>query len=193
MKLPGVNPLQPPLARGRIQFRDAGFAPKLAGDELRLGPEQLVVVGYGEYAMAKYDLGVQEDVVIPQSIHRVEAIFLGDGTNAVTATIVAPERGDVRIIMRQSSEGKPLRSSRGAPPNGTTLGKILQIQVFQENRSVPAEIHYDKAIWSGLSWAEGEVRARDLKADTPMTVRCVSLEDRQVELQAEIYAVNYLP
>jgi len=193
VKLPGVNPLQPPLARGRIQFRDAGFAPKLAGDELRLGPEQLAVVGYGEYAMAKYDLSVQEDMVIPQSIRRVEAIFLGDGTNAVTATIVAPERGDVRIIMRQSAEGKPLRSSRGAPPNGTTLGKILQIQVFQENRSVPAEIHYDKAIWSGLSWAEGDVRARDLKADTPMTVRCVSLEDRQVELQAEIYAVNYLP
>src|SRR5438552_2287697 len=66
VKLPRVQPLQPALAAGRVQFRDAGFGPKLSGDSLTVGSEQLAVVGYGEYAEAKFDLGVQEDVLIPQ-------------------------------------------------------------------------------------------------------------------------------
>jgi hypothetical protein len=183
--------LQRALARGQIQFRDAGFLPKLSGDELTLGPEQLAVVGYGEYAHAKYDLGVQEDVIIPQSIRRLESHFFADGTNAVRASLTTPKDGNLRIVLRQSANGKPVRSSRGAPPNGTTLGKILQIQVSQENRSLPVDIKYDKAIWSGLSWAVAEMNTSDLKNDVPLTVRCLSLEERPVELSAEVYAVNY--
>ena len=191
VKLPRVHRLQPPLVRGQIQFRDAGFPPKLSGDELTLGPEQLAVVGYGEYARAKYGLGVQEDVIIPQAIRRLEAQFFADGTNAVRASLSTPRDGDLRIVFRQSAGGKPVRSSRGAPPNGTTLGKILQIQVSQENRSLPVDIQYDKAIWSGLSWAVAEVKARDLKSGVPVNVRCLSLEERRVELSAELYVVNY--
>src|SRR5258708_8398841 len=70
-----VQPLQRPLAAGRVQFRDDGFVPKLSGDTLTLGPEQMAVVGYGEYAHAKYDLGVQEDIVIPQHISKLDARF----------------------------------------------------------------------------------------------------------------------
>jgi len=191
VKLHKVNQFQRPLTGGRIQFRDAGFGPKLSGDELTLGPEQLGVVGYGEYAGGKYDLGVQEDVVIPQDIQPLQADFVRDGTNAMAASLVTPARGDVRIVMRQSAEGKPVRTSRGAPPNGTTLDKILQIHVLQEGRAVPVEIHYDKAIWSGLSWGVGEVKGRDLKAGVPMTVRCMSLEARPVELKIELYLVHY--
>ena len=102
-----------------------------------------------------------------------------------------PREGDLRILVRQSAAGKPVRTSRGAPPNGTTLGKILQIQISQENHLLPVDINYDKAIWSGLSWAVAEVKARDLKSDAPVTVRCLSLEERLVELLAEVYAVNY--
>ena len=56
---------------------------------------------------------------------------------------------------------------------------------------MPVQIEYDKAIWSGLSWAVGEVKSRDLKPGMPMTVRCVSLESRQVELNMELYVVSY--
>src|SRR5882724_12594844 len=86
VRLPRLHRLQPAPGQGRILFRDSGFEPQLTGDELRLGPEQLALVGYNEYARAKYDLGVQEDVVIPLRIRRVEAQFLRDGTNAVTAS-----------------------------------------------------------------------------------------------------------
>jgi len=191
VKLPRVQPLQPPLAAGRVQFCDAGFAPKLSGDSLTLGPEQLAVVGYGEYAEAKYDLGVQEDVVVPQHIRRLDAQFFPDGTNAVMASLTVPKADALRIVFEQSADGKPVRSSRGAPPNGTSLGKILQIQAFQENRPVPVDINYDKAIWSGLSWGVGEVKGRDLKRAVPLTVRCISPEQRPLALNAQLYVVSY--
>jgi hypothetical protein len=189
--LPRVHRLQQSLAGGRIQFRDAGFSPKLLGDQLTLGPEQLATVGYGEYAKAKYDLGVQEDIVIPQAIRRLEAEFVPTGTNAVVATLTAPKSGELRIVMQQFAEAKPLRTSRGAPPNGISLGKILQIQVLQDDRSVPVAINYDKALWSGLSWAVGEVKGSDLKGGLPLTVRCVSLHEQPVNLKVELYLVNY--
>lgn len=191
VKLPRVQPPQPALAAGRVQFRDAGFVPKLSGGSLTLGPEQLAVVGYGEYADAKYDLGVQEDVVIPQNIRRLDTTFVRDGANAVVASLTVPKGDALRIAFQQSADGKPVRTSRGAPPDGTTLGHILQIQVSQENRSVLATINYDKALWSGLSWAVAEVKTRDLKTGAPITVRCVSLEPRPLDLTATLYVVNY--
>jgi hypothetical protein len=190
VKLPRVNRLQQPLTQGRIQFCDAGFSPKLSGDQLTLGPEQLATVGYGEFARAKYDLGVQEDVVVPQDIRRLEAEFVPTGTNAVVAALTAPKSGDVRIVMQQFAADKPLRISRGAPPNGVSLGKVLQIRVSQDGRSVPVAINYDKALWSGLSWAVGEVKGSDLKGGLPLTVQCVSLQELPVNLKVELYLVN---
>jgi hypothetical protein len=190
VKLPRVNRLQQPLTQGRIQFCDAGFSPRLSGDQLTLGPEQLAAIGYGEYARTKYDLGVQEDVVVPQDIRRLEGEFVPTGTNAVAATLTVPKSGDVRIVVQQFAEGKPLRISRGAPPHGISLAKILQIKVLQDGRSVPVAINYDKALWSGLSWAVGEVRGSDLKVGLPLTVQCVSLQERPVNLKVELYLVN---
>ena len=190
VKLPRLHRLQPQLSGGRIQFRDSGFAPKLAEDELTLGPDQMAVVGFGDYAAAKFDFGINEDVSIPRDIHPVSAEFHADGTNAVVASFPAPINGDLRIVMRQSADGRPLRTSRGAPPNGTRLGSILQIQVVQENRPVPTQITYDKAIWSGLSWAVAEVRGRLLKQGSPLTVRCVSLEEKAVNLDVQLYTVE---
>jgi hypothetical protein len=56
---------------------------------------------------------------------------------------------------------------------------------------VPVDIHYDKAIWSGLSWGVGEAKTRDLKSSLPITVRCLSLEQSPVDLTADLYVVNY--
>jgi hypothetical protein len=191
IRLPRVHQLQPMPGRGRIQFRDAGFVPKLVRDEVTLGPEQMAVVGFGEYARATYDLGIQEDLIIPQSIHPIQAEFVRDATNEVTTSIAAPKSGDLRIVMRQSVDGKPVRSSRGAPPDGTSLGNILQIQVVQENQRVPVRINYDKAIWSGLSWGVAEVEGHRLKRDAPLTVICKSMEQRLVDLKVELFEVCY--
>jgi hypothetical protein len=191
IRLPILHRLQSPLVSGRIQFRDAGFQPRLSGDEITLGPEQLAVVGYGEYSKRKYDLGQQEDVVIPSSIRALSAKCSAEGTNIMVATLDAPNGGDLRIVVRQFANGKPVRSSAGAPPNGTTLGKLLSIQAFQKERSLPVVINYDKAIWSGLSWAVGEIRQTNLEPGSPLTVRCTSAEKQPLELRFEFYEANY--
>ena len=72
-----------------------------------------------------------------------------------------------------------------------TAACVCSDSILQENRPVPLAINYDKAIWSGLSWGVGEVKGRDLKSGVPIVVRCVSLEQRLVELTADLYLVNY--
>ena len=191
VRLPRVHRLQPALAAGRIQFRDAGFKPELAGDQIVLGPEQLAVVGYGEYARRSYDLGVQDDIVIPRDIRRLVCDFQPEGTNAVVGTIDGPGTGALRIVMRQTAEGKPLRSSAGAPPNGTTLGKILRIEATQGDQELPVRIQYDKAIWSGLSWAAGEIPASEMKPGIPVKIRCVSAQTHPVQIRVELFEVTY--
>jgi hypothetical protein len=158
-------------------------------ETITLGPEQLAVVGFGEYAKSKYDLGIQEDVLIPQSIRSVPGEFHSEGSNAVSAVVSVPASGDLRIVMRQLAGGHPLRTARGAPPNGTSLGRIFLIRAEQNGHSLPVRINYDKAIWSGLSWGVGEVKRSDL-APAPLTIRCSSLETRPVDLKVELYTVT---
>jgi len=53
-------------------------------------------------------------------------------------------------------------------------------------------INYDKAIWSGLSWAVGEAPIGEkLKPGLPVTIRCASTEPERVLLSGEVYRVIY--
>ena len=191
LRLSQVHRFRGPRLGRRVQFRDAGFVPKLAGDEITLGPEQMAVVGLGEYEKAKYDMGVQADVIVPREIQPLSVDFQPDGTNTIKASFTPNVSADLRIVFRQYYEREPLRTSRGAPPNGTTLGKMLRIEVSQDEQPAPLKLNYDKAIWSGLSWGVAEVRGRDLKAGGPITVRCRSMENDELHLTAEVYAVSY--
>jgi hypothetical protein len=186
-----VHRLQPASVRGRILFRDAGFRPSLTDDELTLGPEQLVVVGCGDYAKRQWDLGVQDDVQIPQSIRPLAVeVQPTSATNALVATVPASLSGDLRIVLRQSTGGKPVRSSAGAPPLGKTLGQIIKLEAIQGDRPLPVRIKYDRALWSGLSWAVGEVSRSDMTLGVPIKVRCLSLENHPVKLSVELYEVS---
>jgi hypothetical protein len=197
VKLPQVHRLQQALQAGRVQFRDKGFVPVLAESgtpgsaSVMLGPEQMVVIGYGEYAKTNYDLGVQDDVIIPTDIRPLAAKFHQDGTNMVTSTITPPRSGNLRVVMRQSSNGKPWRTSRGAPPNGTSLAKIFLIRATQDGRSIPVHLNYDKAIWSGLSWGVAEIKQGEFDPGSDLVIRCTSLESQPVDLKIELYVVNY--
>jgi hypothetical protein len=190
VQLPRVQRFQEPLHSGRIQFRDAGFLPELVQDHITLGPEQLAVIGFGEYAKRAYDLGVEEDVLIPKSVTSLRADIFNQTTNCITTVVHVPAQKSLRIIMRQFRNGHPLRTSRGAPPNGVKLGQILQIQVTQNGQTLPVSINYDKAIWSGLSWGVGEVKAGEMKPGQPVTVTCTSHETNPVKLEVQLEAVD---
>jgi hypothetical protein len=193
IEMPLLSREQTVMNQGRVIFRDAGFQPSLRGDKIKLGPAQMALVGFGKYARPEYDLGIQEDVVIPRSIAPVEAVFSTHGGNTVQATVAAPQHGSLRIIMQQRStkDGSIMRSWKGGPPKGTNMGKVFVLSASQDGKSLPVAINYDKVIWSGLSWAAGEIEHTALRPGVPVTIVCSSSEPDSVQLEAHLYQVDY--
>jgi hypothetical protein len=192
VSMPLLSKVQRPLGQGRILFRDAGFVPQLTGDSIELGPGQMAMVGYGKYASSAFDFGVQQDVVIPRSIRPVPAEFKATAKGVIEATITAPTGGDLRLIMQQyAPDGSLRRTWAGGPPSGTNMGKVFLLEATQNGKQVPIREDYDKVIWSGLSWAAGEISAKDLHADEPLTLTFQSTEKDPVALKGTLYLVNY--
>jgi len=92
---------QESLRGGRVIFRDAGYVPILIGNIVKLGPGQMAAVGFGRYAASEFDLGVQEDVVIPRSLAAIAAPFASAGHNTIETSVMGPAEGDLRIIFQQ--------------------------------------------------------------------------------------------
>ena len=192
LTLPQLAPNQPPLGVGKVQFRDTGFAPRLSANKITLGPGQMAMVGYGAYAASAFDFGIQEDVVIPRSIQPVPAEFHTTSPNTIEASIQPPAKGFLRVIMRERTpEGFLRRTWAGGPPNGENMGKVFTIEVTQDGRSIPVHIDYDKIVWSGMSWAVGEIKASDLTPNKPVLVRFHSSEKDPVKLEGTAYQVVY--
>ncbi len=181
---------QPALAHGRILFRDAGFEPRLDGTSISLGPEQMAVVGFEKYARPEFDMGIEDEVVIPRSIEAIPAEFAPHGSHEVEATVPAPAKGVLRVVMQQSTpDGYIRRTWAGGPPKGENMGKIFRIEVSEDDHTVPVRINYDKVIWSGLSWGVGEVSG--LVAGKPVVIRCTSGEKDPVKLEVRVFRVGY--
>jgi len=197
IKLPKLAPDQPALDSGRIQFRDAGFQPRLSatetsGMQITLGPGQMAMAGFGAYASSGYDFGMQSDVVIPRSISLFPVSFEGAGTGTIEASIDPPAHGVLRLVVEQMTpDGQLRRTWAGGPPSGENMGKVFALSASQNGRSIPVRIDYDKVIWSGLSWAVGEIDVNDLTPGTPLVVRFHSTERDPVRLKGTAYLVEY--
>jgi hypothetical protein len=114
------------------------------------------------------------------------------GSGELKGTVSVPSGENLRIIMRQiGPDGLALRTTGGAPPKGTTMGKLFRITAMQDGKNLPIEIRYDKAIWSGMSWAVGEIKASDLAPGKPVTVNCSSQEQKEHRLAGEAFGVAY--
>jgi hypothetical protein len=177
---------------GKVLFRDAGFIPQLTGNRIQLGPEQMAVVGFGKYASPAYDSGVQNDVVIPHSIEPVAAEFHDLGKGIIQATIQVPQSGDLRLVMQQySPDGSLRRTWAGGDPDGTNMGKVFILKAEQDGKDLPIHEDYNRVIWAGLSWAEGEIDRNDLHPGAPLTLTFRSTEKDPVTLKGHVYAVSY--
>jgi hypothetical protein len=71
------------------------------------------------------------------------------------------------------------------------MDKYFLIRVTQGNKTIPLTIMYDKMIWSGLSWAAGEIQQNDYDINQPLFIGCSSLEKENLSIKAKLYAVNY--
>jgi hypothetical protein len=175
---------------GRLLFTDAGLVPVLTDGTITLGPEQMAVVGYDRYAGVEFDLGVQTDVVIPAGITPLALAGVTEQPNATAATVRAPARGGLRIVVRQYAENdEPLRSRGGKTPPRTSLEKILRLEVRRGDETLPVHVNYDRSVWSGLSWAVGEVPAEVVRPGETLAVHCTSAEPVPTKLKLEAYNV----
>lgn len=192
LTLPALAAGQAAPSAGRIQFRDAGFAPQLRNSQLTIGPGQMAMVGFGDYALAKYDFGIQDDVIIPRSITTFPVSFRSSGEGSVEASVVPPVHGVLRIVMRQRTpEGTIRRTWAGAPPSGENMAKFFALSAVQGERPVPIRLDYDKIVWSGMSWAVGEIDAASLTPGKPILIHFHSAEKDPVTLEGKAYLVEY--
>jgi hypothetical protein len=192
ISLPALSQTQRPRGQGRVLFRDAGFVPQVRGDQVTLGPEQMAVVGFGKYASPQYDFGVQNDVVIPRTIRSIQAQFHETGKGIVEASVQVPQSGDLRLIMQQySPDGSLRRTWAGGPPTGTNMGKVFVLKAEQDGHEIPIHANYDRVVWAGLSWAEGEINHRDLHPGAPVKLTFSTTEKDPVTIRGRVYAVEY--
>ena len=175
-----------------ILYSDGGYKPSIKGNILMLGAEQLAVVGFDQYADDRYNLGIDETIHIPYHISQSAVLFKKTGKNEISASMKGITGRHIRILFQQfGTNGFPYRSWGGSPPDGKKMDVFLKINVTQHGKVVPLHIEYDKMIWSGLSWAAGEIDAKDIAADEPLNIECISFEKEESQLKAYVYSVSY--
>ena len=178
--------------RSKILYADGGFKPTAKGNKLTIGAEQLVVVGFGGYADNKYDIGVDETINIPTAIDKIETTFTSTGKNVVEGKVNVAAGKNVRVIMQQlDAYGYPHRSWPGSPPDGKKVSDVIHISAWQDDEEIPLHIEYNKVIWSGLSWAAGEVKKGSFDPEKPILIKCSTDEKDELKLVADVYAVSY--
>ena len=119
-------------------------------------------------------------------------MFNEAGKNVIQATMKGITGRHIRILFQQfDTNGLPHRSWGGSPPDGKKMDAFLKINVMQEGRIIPLHTEYDKMIWSGLSWAAGEIDTKDIKTDEPLNIECISFEQEKLQLKANVYIVSY--
>mgnify|MGYP006902063363 CR=1 FL=1 len=172
-------------------FYDEGLLPAIENDTVKLGAEQMALFGFGKYNDENYELGPGDFVRIPSFIDPLPADW--KTSNQLTQTQVSvPQRKDIRVVIRQyGTDGLPVRSSGGSPPNGIKMNKLIQIEASQNGEEVPVILQYDKAIWSGLSWGVADIKNKDLHPDHSVKITALSAEKQPVTLKGELLTVDY--
>lgn len=179
----------------RLLFTDAGFKPIVTENSIVLGPEQMALVGAGSYANKMYDLGVQDDVIIPLSSREVP-ITIGKSADVIWSFefIPQPNMATLRMVFSlEERDGKPLRITGGELQQRVSMGQVLRLEVAQTDSQIPVSIQYDKKIWSGLSWVVAEVDVKNLTPGTPVKVQ-LSADPAQAGsaiISGKLYSVVY--
>lgn len=178
----------------RLLFTDAGFVPTFEGTNIILGPEQMALVGTGVYSAPELNLGIQNDVLIPQLIKPFPVTWQLSGTNEVQARFTYQGQHDLRLVFSLSGEdGHPLRITGGSPPKGRMIGELLQINVLQGKKQLPLKLNYNKQIWSGLSWAVAEIAKETIVPNQPLLIsfRYSDPAGRKGTIRGNVYEVSY--
>lgn len=185
-----VNPSQTPQTlqlphadAPSLLFTDSGFTPLIGQNAVTLGPEQMALLGDKDYA--EIGLGLELDVSIPEESQPLAVEFISSDSNTLTADVMPLGTGKLRVTLEQKDRhGRAARSA-----SGRSMGHIFSIEAEQEGITLPVDTQYDRVIWSGLSWAVGEIHVLD--PAKPIHIRCSSHETPAIHLHGAVYQVRY--
>lgn len=197
LALPSLEPSQFLLAERRIQFRDAGFTPRLRGDSVTLGPGQMAMIGAGAFAGPGFNFGVQQDVVIPNSIEPVDADFQPIAPATLEARINPPLEGVLRVVVHQDAQqnqARPKSDSTAMLDPGA--GPAFSFEVTQSGRPIPVRFDGDEEAGSrspgaGPLWLVAEIDVNDLTPGMPVRIQFHSNEKQPADLAGSAYQVVY--
>jgi hypothetical protein len=197
LALPPLESGEPIEGAGRIQFRDAGFAPRLRGDTVTLGPGQMAMIGFGAYTESAYNYGVQQDVVIPNSIEPVDANFQSDAPGDLEARIDPPIEGVLRVIVlgHQPDSQSPPNTTAGRLA-GDRAGRNFTLDVTQGGRPIPVRLNDGEnagyaAAHAEPIWLVAEIDVNDLTPGLPVSVQFHSILGEPADLEGSAYQVVY--
>jgi hypothetical protein len=71
------------------------------------------------------------------------------------------------------------------------MGKVFILKAEQAGRELPIREDYNRVVWAGLSWGEGEISHKDLRPNEPVVLTFSTTEKDPVTIQGRIYAVTY--
>jgi hypothetical protein len=71
------------------------------------------------------------------------------------------------------------------------MGKVFLLHAEQDRHDLPIRTDYERVVWAGLSWAAGEISAKDLHSGHPLKLTFESTEKDPIKLTGQIYIVRY--
>jgi hypothetical protein len=188
---------QPLFVRSHIQFRDSGFTPRLRGDSITLGPGQMAMVGCGEFAEPRFNFGIQQDIVIPNSIEPVNADFQSTAPATFEARIEPPIEGVLRVIVHQREPLSQAIADRATntQPDGASVS-AMTLEVTQSGRPIPVRLNGDENASSGSAgkgplWFVAEIDVNDLTPGMPVQLQFHSNAVAPDDLEGSAYQVVY--
>lgn len=169
------------LPRGSWHLLYADGHVNISGAEIELGPGAVALVSERHTDAVP---GITRTGALPA---RLTTIW--GPTKVRTRSLEFPlhPRGkDLHVVLNQmDKDGSALRTTGGAPPQGTSIANLLKIEAWQGEKEVPVIRPDDKAIWSGLSWAYGIIRRAAIK-QTPLRIRVETDDERVSRLAVRV-------
>lgn len=203
----------PGLRQARVLFADATIALPLAvGAErllVELLPEQMAVIGLGEYADPACELGVNTDSMQMRSMQPLSVTWNWTNANELQTTYCGPWQPGAQLLVYAQARTHPLATPWKLA--GTGLPERFGQEMTKGGERPPfsiahqqVEIHVRTAqgdlapcdeipavpIWAGISWVARRFALDEVVANTGVTIRIRQKLDPRREIVPLLYAIT---
>ena len=154
-----------------LLFTDNGRIPQIKNKYITLGPEQMIILGTGKYATKSNQLGHNNIKHTTEKSRKLIFKQTVVASNQMLVTFNPKSTKKLHVIfILKDAKNQPIRLNGGSPPNGDYMSDILNMNLTQNNRPINFQTNNHKQIWSGMSWALGEVAKNSYTIKIPLKI-----------------------